>query len=186
MVLLPNGAEVAIINGAADGTAGWESAKTPAYAPVVYRPDHSPGDRFEEQNAAGVARLYHSSAVLLRDGRLLVGGSNPHTYYNFSNVQFPSDLSLEAFSPEYLDASNDMLRPRILDPSPTGAPATVGYGATMAIRFLVPSSRPTRRTRRGWRRPSSRPTRRTRRGWRRTNGDGAWDGTPVSTRLIRL
>jgi hypothetical protein len=139
MVLLPNGAEVAIINGAADGTAGWESAKTPAYAPVVYRPDHSPGDRFEEQNAAGVARLYHSSAVLLRDGRLLVGGSNPHTYYNFSNVQFPTDLSLEAFSPEYLDASNDMLRPRILDPSPTGAPASVGYGATMAIRFLVPA-----------------------------------------------
>jgi len=38
MILLPNGAEVAIINGAADGTAGWESAKTPAYAPVVYLP----------------------------------------------------------------------------------------------------------------------------------------------------
>ncbi|CAD6202977.1 unnamed protein product [Miscanthus lutarioriparius] len=140
MILLPNGAEVAIINGAADGAAGWESAKTPAYAPVVYRPDHSPGDRFEEQTATGVARLYHSSVVLLRDGRLLVGGSNPHTYYNFSNVQFPTDLSLEAFSPEYLDASNDMLRPRILDPSPTGAPTSVAYGATMALQFSVPAS----------------------------------------------
>ncbi|EES16725.2 hypothetical protein SORBI_3008G052400 [Sorghum bicolor] len=147
MILLPNGVEVAIINGAADGTAdtGWESAKTPAYAPVVYRPDHSPGDRFEEQTATGVARLYHSSVVLLRDGRLLVGGSNPHTYYNFSNVQFPTDLGLEAFSPEYLDASNDKLRLRILDPSPTGAPTSVAYGATMTLQFSVPASARRRR-----------------------------------------
>ncbi|KAF8683583.1 hypothetical protein HU200_044502 [Digitaria exilis] len=146
MILLPNGAEVAIINGAADGTAGWEAASTPNYAPVIYRPDHSPGDRFEVQTAAGVARLYHSSVVLLRDGRLLVGGSNPHTYYNFSNVRFPTELGLEAFSPEYLDESNDMLRPRILVPSPTGgAAARVTYGATLALQFSVPASARRRR-----------------------------------------
>ncbi|WVZ56321.1 hypothetical protein U9M48_006869 [Paspalum notatum var. saurae] len=145
MILLPNGAEVAIINGAADGTAGWESARTPAYAPVLYRPDHAPGDRFETQDATGVARLYHSSAVLLRDGRLLVGGSNPHTYYNFSNVQFPTDLSLEAFSPEYLDPSNDPLRPKILRPSPTGAATSAAYGATVTLQFSVPASARRRR-----------------------------------------
>uniref|UniRef100_A0A0A9DY17 Uncharacterized protein n=1 Tax=Arundo donax TaxID=35708 RepID=A0A0A9DY17_ARUDO len=140
MILLPNGAEVAIINGAADGSAGWEYARTPAYAPVIYRPGRSPGSRFEEQSATGIARMYHSSVVLLRDGRLLVGGSNPHAYYNFSNLQFPTELSLEAFSPEYLDASNDMLRPRILDPAPTGAPANVTYGATITLQFSIPAA----------------------------------------------
>uniref|UniRef100_K4AJW3 Galactose oxidase-like Early set domain-containing protein n=1 Tax=Setaria italica TaxID=4555 RepID=K4AJW3_SETIT len=145
MILLPNGAEVAIINGAADGTAGWEAAGTPNYAPVIYRPDRSPGDRFEEQAATGVARLYHSSVVLLRDGRLLVGGSNPHTYYNFSGVEFPTELSLEAFSPEYLDQSNDMLRPRILDPSPIGAASSVSYGTTLKLQFSVPASARRRR-----------------------------------------
>ncbi|TKV96989.1 hypothetical protein SEVIR_9G466400v4 [Setaria viridis] len=145
MILLPNGAEVAIINGAADGTAGWEAAGTPNYAPVIYRPDRSPGDRFEEQAATGVARLYHSSVVLLRDGRLLVGGSNPHTYYNFSGVEFPTELSLEAFSPEYLDQSNDMLRPRILDPSPVGAASSVSYGTTLKLQFSVPASARRRR-----------------------------------------
>jgi hypothetical protein len=145
MILLPNGAEVAIINGAADGTAGWEAASTPNYAPVIYRPDRSAGGRFEEQPPTGVARLYHSSVVLLRDGRLLVGGSNPHTYYNFSGVEYPTELSLEAFSPEYLDPSNDVLRPRILDPSPTGAASSVSYGATLALQFSVPASARRRR-----------------------------------------
>jgi hypothetical protein len=139
-ILLPNGAEVAIINGATDGTAGWDDAHTPAYAPVVYRPYHPTGDRFEQQATTGIARMYHSSVVLLRDDRLLVGGSNPHLYYNFSNVQFPTELSLEAFSPEYLDPSNNMLRPRILHPSPTGAAAIVTYGAKLMLKFSVPAS----------------------------------------------
>ncbi|CAN6284862.1 unnamed protein product [Urochloa humidicola] len=145
MILLPNGAEVAIINGATDGTAGWDGAKTPAFAPVIYRPGRSSGDRFERQNATGIPRMYHSSVVLLRDGRLLVGGSNPHLYYNFSNVAFPTDLSLEAFSPEYLDASNDILRPRILHPSPSGKAARVAYGRKMKLKFSVPASARRRR-----------------------------------------
>ncbi|CAN6313351.1 unnamed protein product [Urochloa humidicola] len=145
MILLPNGAEVAIINGATDGTAGWDGAKTPAFAPVIYRPGRTAGDRFEQQDASGIARMYHSSVVLLRDGRLLVGGSNPHLYYNFSNVAFPTDLSLEAFSPECLDASNDMLRPRILNPSPTAKAASVAYGRKMTLKFSVPASESRRR-----------------------------------------
>jgi hypothetical protein len=55
-------------------------------------------------------------------------------------VQFPTELSLEAFSPEYLDPSNNMLRPRILHPSPTGAAAIVTYGAKLMLKFSVPAS----------------------------------------------
>ncbi|KAI8025105.1 Aldehyde oxidase GLOX [Camellia lanceoleosa] len=52
-------------------------------------------------------RMYHSSDVLLTDGRVLVGGSNPHPYYNFTGVQYPTDLSLEAYSPPYLRPEYD-------------------------------------------------------------------------------
>ncbi|KAL0325833.1 UNVERIFIED_CONTAM: Aldehyde oxidase GLOX1 [Sesamum radiatum] len=115
MLLLPNG-EVLIINGAGLGTAGWELGRSPVLAPVIYRPDNPVGSRFEVQNPSSTPRMYHSTAVLLRDGRVLVGGSNPHTYYNFTGVLFPTDLTLQAFSPRYLDPKLAYLRPNIISP----------------------------------------------------------------------
>ncbi|CAI0382898.1 unnamed protein product [Linum tenue] len=73
-------------------------------------------------------------AVLLRDGRVLVGGSNPHVYYNFTGVMFPTDLSLEAFSPAYLDGSFDGVRPAVVSPA---SGSGVAYGQKFAIRFTV-------------------------------------------------
>ncbi|CAN6249227.1 unnamed protein product [Urochloa humidicola] len=144
MILLPNG-EVLIMNGATDGIAGWDKASTFNPTPVIYRPDLPAGSRFETQTAAAGTprpRMYHASAVLLRDGRVLVGGSNPHEFYEFgNNVKFPTELSLEAFSPDYLDASNDQRRPSIVvDPSLGVAPpaVNVGYGDQMALSFRVP------------------------------------------------
>jgi len=141
MILLPNG-EVAIINGAMDGVGGWELANTPSMAPVIYRPDLpfvNRTGRFEVQTPTGTPRprMYHSSAVLLRDGSVLVGGSNPHQYYNFSNVKFPTDLSLEAFSPYYLDVPKDR-RPFMVDPSPKGEPTTVTYGDSLDLLCMIP------------------------------------------------
>ncbi|PAN38908.1 hypothetical protein PAHAL_7G206500 [Panicum hallii] len=140
MILLPNG-EVLIINGATDGIAGWDSANTFNPTPVVYRPDRPLGDRFEAQApAAGTPRprMYHASAVLLRDGRVLLGGSNPHERYVFGNAKFPTELSLEAFSPDYLDASNDDRRPSIVNPSLTSAPVSVKYDDQLVVAFRVP------------------------------------------------
>ncbi|KAJ4767326.1 hypothetical protein LUZ62_077701 [Rhynchospora pubera] len=133
MLLLPTGKDVLIINGAGSGTAGWELAQDPAYTPVIYRPEAPAGSRFELQTSATTPRLYHSSAILLRDGRILVGGSNPHIYYNFSNVQYPTDLSLEAFSPEYLSASNSNLRPKIV----TASPIELSYDKQFSLHFSV-------------------------------------------------
>ncbi|XP_072992930.1 aldehyde oxidase GLOX-like [Typha latifolia] len=135
MILLPNGEEVVIINGAAAGTAGWELGKNPSLAPVVYRIRNRAGARFEVQSAATTPRLYHSSAVLLRDGRVLVGGSNPHVYYNFSGVQYPTELSLEAFSPEYLTPSNAKSRPAISIPGIL--PLQLNYGKQFDLRFAA-------------------------------------------------
>ncbi|KAM3293521.1 hypothetical protein ACQJBY_036837 [Aegilops geniculata] len=132
MVLLPTG-DVLIVNGAAAGTAGWELGREPVMYPVLYRPDTQNGARFEVLAASTVPRMYHSSATLDTYGRVLVGGSNPHIGYVFANVTYPTELSLEAFLPPYLDTRLDGLRPRVL-----GAPAEVGYGEAASVRFEVP------------------------------------------------
>ncbi|XP_051139558.1 aldehyde oxidase GLOX-like [Andrographis paniculata] len=132
MVLLPDG-NVLIINGAGSGTAGaGEMARNPVFTPVVYRPESS---LFERQNSSSTPRMYHSTAALLRDGRVLVGGSNQYIKYEFRFSSFLTDLSLEAFSPSYLDPGMDSLRPRIAG---TGLQSRVGYGQELLIPCTVP------------------------------------------------
>jgi hypothetical protein len=133
MTLLPNG-NVLIINGAGAGTAGWENGRNPVLNPVIYRPDNALGSRFELQNPTTIPRMYHSTAILLRDGRVLVGGSNPHIGYSFTDVLFPTELSLEAFYPPYLDAQFSKLRPKIASPA---SQSELGYGQKLAVRFSV-------------------------------------------------
>ncbi|KAL3603374.1 hypothetical protein D5086_004233 [Populus alba] len=137
MTLLPNG-NVLIINGAGAGTAGWEKGRDPVLNPVLYRPDDASGSRFELQNPSTIPRMYHSTAILLRDGRVLVGGSNPHIGYEFTGVLFPTELSLEAFSPPYLDPNFDDLRPTIVSSSASKG-KNIGYGQKLLVRFKVTS-----------------------------------------------
>lgn len=131
MVLLPNG-DVLIINGAALGTAGWELGRDPVLRPFLYKTNNRVGSRFELQTASDIPRMYHSSAVLLRDGRVLVAGSNPHIYYNFSNVLFPTELRLEAFSPSYLEPGFSTVRPTIVSPA---SQTKLKYAQALKIRF---------------------------------------------------
>ncbi|XP_028765418.1 aldehyde oxidase GLOX1 [Neltuma alba] len=131
MLILPNG-NVLIINGAAMGTAGWELGRNPVLNPLIYRSNSPLGSRFVSQNPSNIPRVYHSTAVLLRDGRVLVGGSNPHTYYNFTKVLFPTELRLEAYSPWYLEAEFSNVRPKILSPA---SQTKVTYGGKLVVRF---------------------------------------------------
>ncbi|KAJ0440878.1 putative galactose oxidase [Helianthus annuus] len=133
MVLLPNG-HVLIINGATKGVAGWDLGRDPAFHPVIYRPDNKIGSRFEEQNPSDIPRVYHSTAVLLRDGRVLVAGSNPHEKYEFGNVLFPTELRVESFSPDYLEPGNADSRPEITAPNNNLA---MQYGKHFDISFTV-------------------------------------------------
>ncbi|GFP85871.1 galactose oxidase [Phtheirospermum japonicum] len=137
MVLLPNG-NVLIINGAGSGTAGWEWGRNPILSPVIYRPNNPIGKRFEVQSQSSIPRMYHSTAILLRDGRVLVAGSNPHVSYKFTGVLYPTELSLEAFSPSYLESKFTDIRPRIVSPV---SHSRIGYRQQVTVRFTIPSGR---------------------------------------------
>ncbi|KAJ0845681.1 putative galactose oxidase [Helianthus annuus] len=107
MVMLPTG-DILIINGAQSGSQG-----------------------FFIQNPGKVPRLYHSTANLLPDGRVLLAGSNPHSYYNFS-TEFPTELKIEAFSPDYLSPVNKFIRPTIIE-----IPEKIRYGGGFDVVVTV-------------------------------------------------
>ncbi|KAK9137372.1 hypothetical protein Sjap_007966 [Stephania japonica] len=131
MLILPTG-DVMIINGAASGTAGWDMAREPVTAPVLYQKDEPINRRFTVMHATTTPRMYHSTALLIPDGRILVGGSNPNPYYNFTNVLYQTELSLESFSPPYLAPEYNAMRPRILS-----ATEVFTYKQFLYIRFAV-------------------------------------------------
>lgn len=131
MLNLPNG-EVLIINGAGKGYNGWGTASEPVLNPVSYNPNAAAGRRFTTLAKTGIPRMYHSTASLLSDGRILIAGSNTHQFYKFTATPFPSELRVEAFSPPYLAAGNNAVRPAI-----TGVPGAVKYNQVFTVTFTA-------------------------------------------------
>ncbi|XP_002975736.2 aldehyde oxidase GLOX [Selaginella moellendorffii] len=132
MLNLPTG-EVLIINGAQQGTAGWRFARNPALTPLLYSPSSTSSSKFTTLASASIPRMYHSTAILLPDTRVLVAGSNPNVGYDFSEVLFPTELRIEAFSPPYLDSYFDGVRAEISSMSKV----VIGYNSQITIEFSV-------------------------------------------------
>ena len=88
MVALPDGT-ILIINGAQQGKAGFGSATQPNLNAVLYDPTLPFGNRFSILNSTTIARMYHSEATLLPDGRVLVSGSDP------LDKNFPEEYRIE-------------------------------------------------------------------------------------------
>jgi hypothetical protein len=70
-------------------------------------------------------RLYHTTALLLPDARVLVAGSGEPAATGLSD-----DLTAEIFSPPYLFKADGTAATR---PVISSVPATLGYGATFAV-----------------------------------------------------
>nr|XP_043635024.1 putative aldehyde oxidase Art an 7 [Erigeron canadensis] len=132
---LPTG-DLIMINGAKKGTAAWEDAIEPNFVPIIYSPNKPRGQRFKEMAPTTIARMYHSTAALLPDTRILVAGSNPHEFYTF-NIPLPTELRVEKFSPHYLDPALDKDRLEICDPR---TDKVLKYGAPFKIAVTFKSN----------------------------------------------
>ncbi|KAI9841280.1 MAG: hypothetical protein M1837_000816 [Sclerophora amabilis] len=74
--LLPDGT-VIFLNGCNRGAQGFGLGRDPTFEALIYDPTRPLGQRFSTGASSTVPRLYHSVALLLLDGTLLVTGSNP-------------------------------------------------------------------------------------------------------------
>lgn len=94
MTALPDGTYM-ILNGAHQGTAGFGLATSPNLNAVLYDPSKPLNQRMTVMANTTVARLYHSEAILMQDGRVMVSGSDPQ------DGTHPEEYRVEVFSPPY-------------------------------------------------------------------------------------
>ncbi|CAA0836147.1 glyoxal oxidase-related protein [Striga hermonthica] len=142
MIILPTG-HLLIINGAKNGSAGLNSASDPSTQPYLYKPKKSRGKRFSVLKGTKIARMYHSSAVLLPDGRVLVAGSNPNERYIYRNVPHPTELRLQAFTPTHMEKKFDNKRPHNVSVYYTNGTTnrSAAYGEEFEVEFGVRRSK---------------------------------------------
>jgi len=147
-IALPDGTML-LLNGAQYGTAGYgvqtgltpygqmpygqSLATGPVLTPVIYNPNAAAGNRF---SAAGLSpstipRMYHSSAVLLPDGSVMVAGSNPNPDFA-NNLIYSTTYAAEYFYPPYFSAATR--------PTPQGVPTNLYYGGSYFDITVTPSS----------------------------------------------
>lgn len=146
-IILPDGTML-MVNGGANGTAGYAQqtnltppgsmpfveslASGPIGTPALYNPNAPAGSRWSNTGFAtsNIARLYHSSAILLPDASVMIAGSNPNIDVNTSAI-YPTTYKIEYFYPNYFSAPTR--------PQPTGVPTTLSYGGN-SFDITVPSN----------------------------------------------
>ncbi|TFK27224.1 copper radical oxidase [Coprinopsis marcescibilis] len=127
-IFLPDG-KLLTLNGAARGTAGYGNqtwAVGHSYAtdarlmPVIFDPDATAGSKWSTDglSESRVPRLYHSSAVLLPDGSVMVSGSNPNPDVVFEGP-YPTEYRTELWYPTWYNERR---------PQPRGLLAQLSYG----------------------------------------------------------
>jgi Domain of unknown function (DUF1929)/PKD domain/Bacterial Ig domain len=113
-VMLPNG-KILVVGGSAQ----FNVASTAAMRALLFDP------ATETWGAAGTIafpRMYHSTAILLPDATVWLGGSNP--------TEGTWTPQMEIYKPPYLFTSSGAAAPR---PSISSSPSVVGHGASFSV-----------------------------------------------------
>jgi hypothetical protein len=127
LVYLPDGT-MWLGNGVEYGTAGYGSenysiglsyGQVPLYTPAVYDPNAESGSRWSRNGftPSTEERMYHSTAILLADGSVMVSGSNPNP--DVATEGWPTKYSVEKWYPTWYN------EPR---PTHSGFPDKLSYG----------------------------------------------------------
>lgn len=139
--LLPDGT-VIWVNGCNLGAQGFGLAKDPTYEVLIYDPAAALGQRWSTGPSSHIARLYHSVALLLLDGTLMIAGSNPVEQPVLTPVpnQVPSEdyvteFRVENYIPPYLSGDNANKRPTDVVLSAT----SLKVGGTFGVTFTAPA-----------------------------------------------
>ena len=126
-VLLPDGTVLAL-----GGSVNNESPDAPGRNADLYDPTLNV---FRSAGTASYSRLYHSTALLLPDARVMSIGSNPGSRGRYQ-------AAIEIYTPAYLFDDNDRPitanRPRITGITPSSA--VIGYGAPFSVSYSSTST----------------------------------------------
>ncbi|KAI9755232.1 MAG: hypothetical protein M4579_004364 [Chaenotheca gracillima] len=137
--LLPDGT-VIFLNGCNQGAQGFGLARDPTLEALIYDPTQPLGARFSTGASSTIARLYHSVAVLLLDGTLMVAGSNPVEQPKLepdAEDPFVTEFRVEIYTPPYLQGEAKKRRPTNIGFS--SLQLQVGVGKTFTVTFTVPA-----------------------------------------------
>jgi hypothetical protein len=140
-VLLPDGT-VLWLNGCNRGAQGFGLAQDPTFEALLYNASKPLGQRWNTLASTTIARLYHSVALLLLDGTIMVAGSNPVEMPILTpNAVNPyvTEFRVEIYTPPYLTGTNANKRPTNVVLSSKSLTAN---GATVTIKFTVPTGAP--------------------------------------------
>ncbi|KAI9784030.1 MAG: hypothetical protein M1835_003684 [Candelina submexicana] len=111
--LLPDGT-VIWLNGCNRGAQGFNVAQDPVLEALLYDPTKALGQRWTTLASSQIPRLYHSVALLLLDGTMLIAGSNPVEQPQLqpsANAKYVTEFRVENYVPPYLQGDNINKRP---------------------------------------------------------------------------
>ncbi|TAQ89518.1 hypothetical protein B7494_g2162 [Chlorociboria aeruginascens] len=105
---------VIFLNGGSSGAQGFGLMKDPALEALLYDPKAALGQRFSVLATSTIPRLYHSVALLLLDGTLMITGSNPVEQPMLTpdaDNPYVTEFRVENYVPPYLQGDNANKRP---------------------------------------------------------------------------